>query len=55
VIAAYGASKEDLDHCMLHLAVLWLGWSSSWKPPKKNRHDWFTEAKALATKLGVWA
>lgn len=42
-----------LDHCRLHLAMQWLGWSPNWTPPPENAHDWLGEALTLADKLGL--
>jgi hypothetical protein len=42
-----------LDHCRLHLAVQWLGWSHDWTPPPEHAQDWLGEALGLAEKLGV--
>jgi thiamine kinase-like enzyme len=38
----------DLACCRLHLAVQWLGWAPSWKPPPEHAHDWLREALALS-------
>lgn len=35
---------EDLQHCRLHNAVQWLGWSRDWTPPPEHRQDWLSEA-----------
>jgi hypothetical protein len=43
----------QLDHCRLHLAVQWLGWSADWSPPPHQAHDWLGEARRLAGKLGL--
>jgi thiamine kinase-like enzyme len=43
----------DLDCCLLHLAVQWLGWSADWQPPAEHAHDWAGEAVRLAEKLGL--
>jgi hypothetical protein len=42
-----------LDHCRLHLAVQWLGWSPGWSPPPEHAQDWLGEALGLAEKLGL--
>ena len=49
----YGADRDDLDFCRLHLAVQWLGWSDNWRPPEEHAHDWLAEAITLAGKLGI--
>jgi hypothetical protein len=43
---------EALDHCRLHLAVQWLGWSDNWTPPPEQAQDWLGEALGLAEKVG---
>ena len=46
--------QDQLDLCRLHLAVQWLGWAPpSWTPPEGQRHDWLSEALALAEGLGL--
>lgn len=42
-----------LDHCRLHVAVQWIGWSPGWSPPPHHAQDWLGEALSLAAKLGV--
>jgi aminoglycoside phosphotransferase (APT) family kinase protein len=42
-----------LNHCRLHLAVQWLGWSPDWSPPQAHAQDWLAEAQHLAGDLGV--
>ena len=42
-----------LDHCRLHLAVQWLGWSSDWSPPREHAQDWLGEALHLAEYLDM--
>lgn len=44
---------DVLDHCRLHLAVQWIGWSPGWSPPPDHAHDWLGEALGLADELGV--
>ena len=44
---------EALDLCRLHLAVQWLGWSSSWSPPPEHDHDWLGDLERLVDKLGL--
>jgi hypothetical protein len=54
-VAGAGASfPEQLAAARLHLAVQWLGWAPpEWLPPAGQRHDWLTEALALAERLGL--
>jgi aminoglycoside phosphotransferase (APT) family kinase protein len=54
-MGAMEAFLEDLDHCRLHLAVQWLGWSADWTPPPEHARDWLGEALALAERLGFLA
>lgn len=42
-----------LDHCRLHLAVQWSGWSPGWSPPPDHAQDWLGEALRLADQLGI--
>ncbi len=42
---------DALDHCRLHLAIQWLGWSSEWSPPPEHAQNWLGEALSLAEKL----
>ena len=45
------SASEFLEHvwcARLHIAVQWLGWSASWKPPPEQAHDWLAEATAAA-------
>src|SRR5262249_13985070 len=42
-----------LDHCRIHLAVQWLGWSSRWIAPPEHQLDWLGEAVDLAERLGL--
>jgi hypothetical protein len=52
IVAAYGeVPLESLDCCRLHLAVRWLGWSASWRPPPEHARDWRGEALELAERL----
>jgi hypothetical protein len=58
IVSAYGAiagaSLLDLDFARLQLAVQWLGWAPpSWTPPEGQRHDWLSEAVALAEGLDL--
>jgi hypothetical protein len=43
----------DLDHCRLHRAVQWLGWSDGWAPPREHAQDWLGEAVRLGRKLSL--
>jgi Phosphotransferase enzyme family len=47
------ALRTMLDHCRIHLAVQWLGWSRSWVAPQEHRRDWLSEAVVLAESLGL--
>ena len=42
------ALREGVDRCRLLLAVQWLGWSASWRPPPEQDHDWLGTALALS-------
>ena len=42
-----------LDAGRLHLAMQWLGWSSTWTPPPDQAHDWTAEALDAAERLGL--
>ena len=44
---------EALDHARLHVAVQWLGWSSTWAAPAEHAHDWLGDALAIAAELGL--
>jgi len=44
---------NELACCRLHLALQWLGWSTSWKPPPEQAHDWLSEALGAAASLGL--
>ncbi len=44
---------DALDHCRLHLAVQWIGWSPGWSPPADHAQDWLGEALSLAGELGL--
>ena len=53
ILAAYGdADREAFECARLHLAVRWLGWSRVWSPPPEHEHDWRSEARAAAERLG---
>jgi thiamine kinase-like enzyme len=45
----------DLDACLLHVCIQWLGWSPGWEPPPEHRHDWLAHAVELADRLAVAA
>lgn len=49
----WGEFLDALEHCRLHLAVQWLGWSRDWSPPQQQAHDWLAEARRVAEKLGL--
>jgi len=57
IVAAYeagGGSTDGLDFARLQLAIQWLGWAPpQWVPPEGQRHDWLSEAMALAAGLGL--
>jgi hypothetical protein len=42
-----------LDLCRLQVAIGWLGWSESWKPPAAHAQDWLQEALGLAGSLDI--
>lgn len=43
----------DLDACRMHLAMQWLGWSPTWRPPREQEQDWLAEAVTLAKRLSL--
>jgi aminoglycoside phosphotransferase (APT) family kinase protein len=46
--------RRQIGFARLQLAIQWLGWAPpSWVPPEGQRHDWLTEAVALAERLGL--
>jgi aminoglycoside phosphotransferase (APT) family kinase protein len=59
--AAYAAveglapfSPRQLEFARLQLAVQWLGWAPpDWVAPEAQRHDWLTDATALAQGLDI--
>jgi aminoglycoside phosphotransferase (APT) family kinase protein len=54
IIAAYGeVDPVELDCCRLQVALQWLGWSSSWSPPREHARDWLADVNAAATRLGL--
>jgi aminoglycoside phosphotransferase (APT) family kinase protein len=38
--------REGVHHCQVLLALQWLGWSRSWRPPPEHDHDWLATALA---------
>lgn len=42
-----------LDYCRLQLAIQWLGWAPDWTPPPDHVHDWQSEARHVANRLGL--
>lgn len=44
---------HDLDSARLHLALQWLGWSSTWQPPPEHTRDWRVELPQLAERVGL--
>jgi aminoglycoside phosphotransferase len=54
VIAAYreasggGPAAAQLEAAGLLVAVQWLGWSATWRPPAEHAHDWLADAEQLA-------
>ena len=52
IAAAYGdVPAGALAAARLHLAVRWLGWSRSWRPPPEHRRNWLAEAVSAAGEL----
>ena len=55
--AVRARGREDfldaLEHCRLHLALQWLGWSGDWTPPAQHAHDWLSDAHQTAQELGL--
>ena len=49
----WGDVLDILEHCRLHLAVQWLGWSRDWSPPPEHAQDWLAEAGEAAARLGL--
>lgn len=47
-----GALAGDLEAASLLVALQWLGWSSTWSPPREHEHDWLAAAHAAAGRLG---
>jgi len=43
----------QLDLCRLQLAGQLLGWSGSWQAPTEHAHDWLSDVRALAPRLGL--
>ncbi len=48
---AWRAWRTDLDAARLHVCVQWLGWSTSWSPPREHRQDWYSQARRLARRF----
>jgi len=49
LLGAYGKiDRTSLECARFHLALRWLGWSSSWTPPAEHRRDWLAEAQVAA-------
>jgi aminoglycoside phosphotransferase (APT) family kinase protein len=50
-----GPPREELEELLLcarlHLAIRWLGWMPSRRPPEHQRFDWAAEAHALGATL----
>jgi len=44
-------SVRAFDCCQLALAVQWVGWSQSWRPPHEHKHDWLAEALQISRNL----
>lgn len=42
-----------LDACGVQVAIGWLGWSSTWIPPRDHRHDWLSAASEALERLGL--
>lgn len=53
VVPPFEVAAADLARCGLHLALQWLGWSHSWRPPSEHAHDWLGEVESLAQELGL--
>jgi hypothetical protein len=57
-LAAVSSAREGelmhiLDHCLLHIAMQWLGWAASWTPPTRHQHDWLDTALSAARRIGL--
>lgn len=52
-----GPERDDfldaLEHCRLHVALQWLGWSETWSPPVEHAQDWLAIALRHAERLGL--
>lgn len=48
-----GAFLLALDACRLHVAMQWLGWSPTWRPPREHEQDWLAEAIRAAERIGL--
>jgi thiamine kinase-like enzyme len=44
-------TMQLLDHCLIFLAVQWLGWSPNWEPPSRHARDWLEVAEAAAERI----
>jgi len=61
LVAAYAGepgvpsfTPRALDLARLQVAIQWLGWAPpEWVPPEGQRHDWLSEAIAIAEGLGL--
>jgi aminoglycoside phosphotransferase (APT) family kinase protein len=56
MVAAYGDAgvlDGHLDAASLHLALRWIGWSSTWRPPREHARDWIGEALAACERLAT--
>ena len=52
LLAGYGEiDRTALECARFHLALRWLGWSSTWTPPAEHRRDWVAEARAAAARF----
>jgi Ser/Thr protein kinase RdoA (MazF antagonist) len=45
--------REALALSRLHIAMQWLGWAPSWRPPLEHAHDWLREAITLGDEIGL--
>lgn len=46
-------ARIDIACCQLHLAILWLGWSPEWHPPKEHQQDWLGQAVELVEEFDL--
>ena len=49
----FEALLEAVSLCRLALALQWIGWAPSWRPPEEHRHDWVGEAAELLDEVGL--